>query len=59
MLFGELAGLGVFGMRYPEDVGGCGMRLTGFGLARAAVVAANRQAFIAGRIAAGGMRTGV
>jgi butyryl-CoA dehydrogenase len=32
-LFGELAGLGLFGMRYPEDVGGSGMRLTEFCLA--------------------------
>jgi len=32
-LFGELASLGLFGMRYPEDVGGSGMRLTEFSLA--------------------------
>jgi len=32
-LFGELASLGLFGMRYPEDVGGSGMRLTEFCLA--------------------------
>jgi butyryl-CoA dehydrogenase len=32
-LFEELAGLGLFGMRYPEDVGGSGMRLTEFCLA--------------------------
>ena len=32
-LFGELAALGLFGMRYPEDVGGSGMRLTEFCLA--------------------------
>ena len=25
-LFGQLAGLGLFGMRYPEDVGGSGAR---------------------------------
>ena len=32
-LFGELAALGLFGMRYPEDAGGSGMRLTEFCLA--------------------------
>jgi alkylation response protein AidB-like acyl-CoA dehydrogenase len=32
-LFKELAGLGFFGMRYPEDVGGTGMALTEFCLA--------------------------
>jgi alkylation response protein AidB-like acyl-CoA dehydrogenase len=32
-LFAELAGMGLFGMRYPEDVGGSGMRLTEFCLA--------------------------
>jgi len=32
-LFGELASLGLFGMRYPEDVGGSGMRLSEFCLA--------------------------
>lgn len=32
-LFGELADLGVFAMRYPEDVGGSGMTLTDFCLA--------------------------
>jgi butyryl-CoA dehydrogenase len=32
-LFGELAQMGVFGMRYPEDVGGSGMQLTEFCLA--------------------------
>jgi butyryl-CoA dehydrogenase len=32
-LFSELAGLGLFGMRYPEDVGGSGMQLTEFCLA--------------------------
>lgn len=32
-LFGQLAALGLFGMRYPEDVGGSGMRLTEFCLA--------------------------
>ncbi len=30
VLFGELAGLGFFGMRYPEDVGGSGMQLSEF-----------------------------
>jgi alkylation response protein AidB-like acyl-CoA dehydrogenase len=29
-LFGELAALGLFGMRYPEDVGGSGMQLSEF-----------------------------
>ncbi|HYL87788.1 MAG TPA: acyl-CoA dehydrogenase family protein [Burkholderiales bacterium] len=29
-LFGELAGLGFFGMRYPEEVGGSGMQLSEF-----------------------------
>ncbi|MCC7254280.1 acyl-CoA dehydrogenase family protein, partial [Hyphomicrobium sp.] len=32
-LFGELAALGLFGMRYPEEVGGSGMALAEFGLA--------------------------
>lgn len=32
-LFKELAGLGFFGMRYPEDAGGSGMALTEFCLA--------------------------
>lgn len=32
-LFAELAGLGVFAMRYPEEVGGSGMQLTDFCLA--------------------------
>lgn len=32
-LFGELAALGFFGMRYPEEVGGSGVGLTGFCLA--------------------------
>jgi butyryl-CoA dehydrogenase len=32
-LFGELAALGLFGMRYPEEVGGTGMGLTEFCLA--------------------------
>ena len=32
-LFQELAGLGFFGMRYPEEVGGSGMALTEFCLA--------------------------
>ena len=32
-LFGQLAGMGLFGMRYPEDVGGSGMQLTEFCLA--------------------------
>lgn len=32
-LFQELAGLGFFGMRYPEEVGGTGMGLTEFCLA--------------------------
>ena len=32
-LFGELAALGLFGMRYPEEVGGSGMALTEFCLA--------------------------
>ena len=29
-LFGELAAMGLFGMRYPEDVGGSGMQLSEF-----------------------------
>jgi butyryl-CoA dehydrogenase len=29
-LFGQLAGMGLFGMRYPEDVGGSGMQLSEF-----------------------------
>jgi butyryl-CoA dehydrogenase len=33
VLFKELAGLGLFGMRYPEDAGGSGMALTEFCLA--------------------------
>ncbi len=36
-LFGELAALGLFGMRYPEDVGGTGMALTEFCLALAEI----------------------
>ncbi|HVA41667.1 MAG TPA: acyl-CoA dehydrogenase family protein [Candidatus Binataceae bacterium] len=32
-LFAELADMGLFGMRYPEDVGGSGMQLTEFCLA--------------------------
>jgi butyryl-CoA dehydrogenase len=32
-LFAQLADLGLFGMRYPEDVGGSGMQLTEFCLA--------------------------
>jgi len=32
-LFGELAGMGLFAMRYPEDVGGSGTGLTEFCLA--------------------------
>ena len=32
-LFGELAQMGLFGMRYPEDVGGSGTQLTEFCLA--------------------------
>ena len=32
-LFGQLAGMGLYGMRYPEDVGGSGMQLTEFCLA--------------------------
>ena len=32
-LFGELAVMGLFGMRYPEDVGGSGMQLTEFCIA--------------------------
>jgi butyryl-CoA dehydrogenase len=36
-LFRELAGLGFFGMRYPEDVGGTGMALTEFCLALAEI----------------------
>ncbi|HUW36974.1 MAG TPA: acyl-CoA dehydrogenase family protein [Rhodocyclaceae bacterium] len=32
-LFGELAGLGFFGMRYPEEAGGSGVGLTEFCLA--------------------------
>lgn len=36
-LFGELAALGLFGMRYPEEVGGSGMALTEFCLALAEI----------------------
>ena len=36
-LFEELADLGFFGMRYPEDVGGTGMALTEFCLALAEI----------------------
>ena len=36
-LFKELADLGFFGMRYPEDVGGSGMALTEFCLALAEI----------------------
>ncbi len=36
-LFGELAGLGFFGMRYPEEVGGSGTGLMEFALALAEV----------------------
>jgi alkylation response protein AidB-like acyl-CoA dehydrogenase len=36
-LFQELAGLGLFGMRYPEDVGGSGMGLVEFSLALAEI----------------------
>lgn len=36
-LFGELAGLGFFGMRYPGDVGGSGTGLTEFSLALAEI----------------------
>src|SRR3990167_9243612 len=32
-LFGELAAMGLFGMRYPEAVGGSGMRLSEFCIA--------------------------
>jgi butyryl-CoA dehydrogenase len=32
-LFGQLGAMGLFGMRYPEDVGGSGMQLTEFCLA--------------------------
>jgi alkylation response protein AidB-like acyl-CoA dehydrogenase len=32
-LFRELAGMGLFGMRYPEDVGGSGMQLSEFCIA--------------------------
>ncbi|HEX9181714.1 MAG TPA: acyl-CoA dehydrogenase family protein [Burkholderiales bacterium] len=32
-LFGQLAGMGLFGMRYPEDIGGSGMQLSEFCLA--------------------------
>lgn len=32
-LFGELAALGLFGMRYPEDIGGSGMQLSEFCIA--------------------------
>ena len=32
-LFGQLAGMGLFGMRYPEEVGGSGMQLMEFCLA--------------------------
>jgi len=37
LLFKELADLGFFGMRYPEDVGGSGMALTEFCLALAEI----------------------
>ena len=36
-LFQELAGLGLFGMRYPEDVGGSGTGLVEFSLALAEI----------------------
>jgi len=36
-LFNELAGLGFFGMRYPEEVGGSGVGLTEFSLALAEI----------------------
>ena len=36
-LFGELAGLGFFGMRYPENVGGSGAGLMEFSLALAEI----------------------
>jgi butyryl-CoA dehydrogenase len=36
-LFGELAGLGLFGLRYPEDVGGSGAGLVEFSLALAEI----------------------
>jgi len=36
-LFAELAGLGFFGMRYPEEVGGSGVGLTEFSLALAEI----------------------
>jgi butyryl-CoA dehydrogenase len=36
-LFNELADLGLFGMRYPEDAGGTGMALTEFCLALAEI----------------------
>jgi acyl-CoA dehydrogenase len=36
-LFGELAALGFFGMRYPEDVGGSGASLAEFALALAEI----------------------
>jgi butyryl-CoA dehydrogenase len=36
-LFGELAALGLFGMRYPEDVGGSGVGLLEFSLALAEI----------------------
>ena len=36
-LFGELAKLGFFGMRYPEDVGGSGTGLVEFSLALAEI----------------------
>ena len=36
-LFDELAGLGFFGMRYPEEVGGSGVGLTEFSLALAEI----------------------
>ena len=36
-LFQELADLGIFGMRYPEDVGGSGLALTEFALALAEI----------------------
>jgi len=32
-LFGELAAMGLYGMRYPEEVGGSGMRLSEFCIA--------------------------
>jgi butyryl-CoA dehydrogenase len=42
-LFGELAGLGLFGMRYPEDVGGSGAGLVEFSLALAEIARGSKS----------------